>query len=212
MLRYLTVPVTAFQQNCSIVWCDETLAAAVIDPGGDLPRIQAEVARLGVKLEQIWLTHAHIDHAGGTGTLARELGLPIVGPHEGDQFWIDGLDQQSRMFGFPPVEPFKPTRWLHDGDSVHLGHSTLAVRHCPGHTPGHVVFHSAEIRRCFVGDVLFAGSIGRTDFPGGDHATLIASITQRLWPMGDDTVFIPGHGPESSFGRERRSNPHVRGT
>ncbi|ACB36305.1 beta-lactamase domain protein [Leptothrix cholodnii SP-6] len=212
MLRYLTVPVTAFQQNCSIVWCDETLAAAVIDPGGDLPRIQAEVARLGVKLEQIWLTHAHIDHAGGTGTLARELGLPIVGPHEGDQFWIDGLDQQSRMFGFPPVEPFKPTRWLHDGDSVSIGHSTLAVRHCPGHTPGHVVFHSAEIRRCFVGDVLFAGSIGRTDFPGGDHATLIASITQRLWPMGDDTVFIPGHGPESSFGRERRSNPHVRGT
>ena len=212
MLRYQTIPVTPFQQNCSIVWCDETLAAAVIDPGGDLPRIQAEVARLGVKLEQIWLTHAHIDHAGGTGTLARELGLPIVGPHEGDQFWIDGLEQQSRMFGFPPAEPFKPTRWLHDGDSVHLGHSTLAVRHCPGHTPGHVVFHSAEIRRCFVGDVLFAGSIGRTDFPGGDHATLIASITQRLWPMGDDTVFIPGHGPESSFGRERRSNPHVRGT
>jgi glyoxylase-like metal-dependent hydrolase (beta-lactamase superfamily II) len=212
MLRYLTLPVTPFQQNCSIVWCDQTLAAAVIDPGGDLPLIQAEVARLGVKLEQIWLTHAHIDHAGGTGTLARELGLPIIGPHEDDQFWIDGLDQQSRMFGFPPAEPFTPTRWLHDGDSVRIGHSTLAVRHCPGHTPGHVVFHSAEIKRCFVGDVLFAGSIGRTDFPRGDHATLIASITKRLWPMGDDTVFIPGHGPESSFGRERRSNPHVRGT
>jgi hydroxyacylglutathione hydrolase len=211
MLRYLTVPVTAFQQNCSIVWCDQTQAAAVIDPGGDLPRIRAEIARLGVKLEQIWLTHAHIDHAGGTGTLARELGLPIVGPHEGDQFWIDGLAQQSRMFGFPPVESFKPTRWLHDGDSVQIGRSTLAVRHCPGHTPGHVVFHSAEIKRCFVGDVLFAGSIGRTDFPGGDHATLIASITGRLWPMGDDTVFIPGHGPESSFGRERRSNPCVNG-
>jgi glyoxylase-like metal-dependent hydrolase (beta-lactamase superfamily II) len=212
MLRYLTVPVTAFQQNCSIVWCDQTQAAAVIDPGGDLPELLAEVDRLGLKLEQIWLTHAHIDHAGGTGTLARERGLPIIGPHPGDQYWIDGLAQQSRMFGFPPAEPFTPTRWLADGDSVQIGQSTLAVRHCPGHTPGHVVFHSAEIDRCFVGDVLFAGSIGRTDFPGGDHDTLIASITQRLWPMGDETVFIPGHGPESSFGRERRSNPYVRGT
>lgn len=212
MLQYLTVPVTAFAQNCSIVWCDRTLAAAVIDPGGDLPELKAEIARLGVRLEQIWLTHAHIDHAGGTGTLARELGLPIVGPHPGDQFWIDGLAKQSQMFGFPPAEPFVPTRWLADGDTVQIGDSTLAVRHCPGHTPGHVVFHSAEIDRAFVGDVLFAGSIGRTDFPGGDHATLIASITQRLWPMGDQTVFIPGHGPESSFGRERRSNPHVGGT
>ncbi|RZS54957.1 MBL fold metallo-hydrolase [Sphaerotilus mobilis] len=212
MLRYHTVPVTAFQQNCSIVWCDQTLAAAVIDPGGDLPELLAEVERRGLRLEQIWLTHAHIDHAGGTGTLAREHGLPIVGPHPGDQFWIDGLAQQSRMFGFPPAEPFVPTRWLADGDHVQIGLSTLAVRHCPGHTPGHVVFHSAEIDRCFVGDVLFAGSIGRTDFPGGDHATLIASITERLWPMGDQTVFIPGHGPESSFGHERRHNPYVGGT
>lgn len=212
MLRYLTIPVTPFQQNCSLIWCDETREAAVIDPGGDLPLLRAEVARLGVSLKQILLTHAHIDHAGGTGTLARELGLPIIGPHPGDQFWIDGLAQQARMFGFAPAEPFVPTRWLADGDTVTVGHSTLAVRHCPGHTPGHVVFYSAEMNRAFVGDVLFAGSIGRTDFPGGDHDTLIASITQRLWPMGDDTVFIPGHGPESSFGRERRSNPYVRGT
>jgi hydroxyacylglutathione hydrolase len=212
MLQYLTVPVTHFQQNASIVWCDQSLEAALIDPGGDLPRLQAEVARLGLTLTALWLTHAHIDHAGGTGTLARELGLPIVGPHPGDQFWIDGLAQQSQMFGFPPAEPFTPTRWLADGDTVTVGQSTLAVRHCPGHTPGHVVFHSAEAQRCFVGDVLFAGSIGRTDFPGGDHDTLIRSITERLWPMGDDTVFIPGHGPESSFGRERRTNPHVRGT
>jgi glyoxylase-like metal-dependent hydrolase (beta-lactamase superfamily II) len=212
MLQYLTVPVTGFQQNCSIVWCDQTRDAALIDPGGDLERLKAEVARLGLTLKALWLTHAHIDHAGGTGQLARELGLPIIGPHEGDQFWIDGLAQQSRMFGFPPAEPFTPTRWLHDGDTVQIGQSTLNVRHCPGHTPGHVVFHSPEIRRCFVGDVLFNGSIGRTDFPGGDHAQLIASITERLWPMGDDTVFIPGHGPESSFGEERRFNPYVRGT
>jgi glyoxylase-like metal-dependent hydrolase (beta-lactamase superfamily II) len=212
MLRYLTVPVTPFQQNCSIVWCDETRAAAIVDPGGELPRLRGEVQRLGVTLEAIWLTHAHIDHAGATGTLAREDKLPIIGPHEADQFWIDALPQQSRMFGFPEAEAFAPTCWLHDGDTLTLGRSTLAVRHCPGHTPGHVVFHSAEAKRAFVGDVLFAGSIGRTDFPGGDHDTLIASITQRLWPMGDDTVFIPGHGPESSFGRERRSNPYVGGT
>ena len=212
MLNYRTVPVTAFSQNCSIVWCGETMDAAVIDPGGELSRLRDEVARLGVTLKAVWLTHAHIDHAGAAGQLARELSLPIVGPHEGDRFWIDGLPQQSRMFGFPPAETFEPTRWLHDGDTVTLGRSTLAVRHCPGHTPGHVVFHSAEIERCFVGDVLFAGSIGRTDFPGGDFDTLVASITQRLWPMGDETVFIPGHGPESSFGHERRTNPFVGGT
>jgi glyoxylase-like metal-dependent hydrolase (beta-lactamase superfamily II) len=211
MLRYESVPVTPFQQNCSIVWCDQTMAGAVIDPGGEIDRLCARAAELGVKLEQIWLTHAHIDHAGGTGELARTLKLPIVGPHTGDQFWIDGLAQQARMFGFAPAEPFTPTRWLVDGDTVMLGQSTLSVRHCPGHTPGHVVFFSAEARRCFVGDVLFAGSIGRTDFPGGDHDTLIASITKRLWPMGDDIVFIPGHGPESTFGRERRSNPYVGG-
>lgn len=212
MLRYQTVPVTPFQQNCSILWCDATMKAAVVDPGGELDRLIAAAKALGVTLEQIWLTHAHIDHAGGTGELARRLGLPIVGPHPGDQFWIDGLVQQSAMFGFPPAEPFTPTRWLHDGDTVTLGEETLTVRHCPGHTPGHVVFHSASADRAFVGDVLFAGSIGRTDFPGGNHDQLIASITERLWPMGDATVFIPGHGPESSFGRERRSNPYVAGT
>ncbi|WP_089415859.1 MBL fold metallo-hydrolase [Vitreoscilla filiformis] len=211
MFRYHTVPVTAFQQNASIVWCDETMEGAIVDPGGDLPTLKAEVARLGVKLVALWLTHAHIDHAGGTGTLARELNLPIIGPHTGDQYWIDGLPQQSQMFGFPKAEMFTPTRWLVDGDTLTLGRCSVTVRHCPGHTPGHVVFHNAEARRCFVGDVLFAGSIGRTDFPGGDHDTLITSITERLWPMGDDTVFIPGHGPESTFGRERRFNPYVNG-
>jgi glyoxylase-like metal-dependent hydrolase (beta-lactamase superfamily II) len=212
MLQYLTIPVTPFQQNCSLVWDDQTHQAAVIDPGGDLDHLQAEVRRLGLHLEQIWLTHAHIDHAGGTGELARRLGLPIVGPHPGDQFWIDALPAQSAQLGFAPAEPFAPTRWLYDGDTVTLGAHTLQVRHCPGHTPGHVVFHSPDIGRAFVGDVLFAGSIGRTDFPQGDHDTLIASITQRLWPMGNDTVFIPGHGPESTFGRERRTNPYVGGT
>lgn len=212
MLRYQTVPVTPFEQNCSIVWCDETMDAAVIDPGGDLPLLQREVDRLGVNLKAIWLTHAHIDHAGGTAQLARENHLPIIGPHEGDQFWIDGLPKQGAMFGFPPAESFKPTRWLHDGDTVSIGHSTLQVRHCPGHTPGHVVFFDPQTKRAFVGDVLFAGSIGRTDFPGGNHQQLIDSITQRLWPMGNDVVFIPGHGPESTFGDERADNPFVGGT
>lgn len=211
-LQYLTIPVTAFQQNCSLVWDDATHEAAVIDPGGDLDVLLSEAQRLGLKLQQIWLTHAHIDHAGGTAELAQRLGLPIIGPHKGDQFWIDQLPEQSAMFGFPPSEHFTPTRWLEDGDTVELAGQVLNVRHCPGHTPGHVVFHSPQMQRAFVGDVLFAGSIGRTDFPGGDYDTLIASITERLWPMGDDTVFIPGHGPESTFGRERRSNPYVGGT
>ncbi|WP_287983605.1 MBL fold metallo-hydrolase [Diaphorobacter sp.] len=212
MLHYRTLPVTAFQQNSSIVWCDETMDAAVIDPGGDLDALVAEVQRQGLQLKAIWLTHAHIDHAGGTGELAERLSLPIIGPHTGDQYWIDALPQQSAMFGFPPARQFTPTRWLQDGNTVAIGRETLHVRHCPGHTPGHVVFHAPQIDRAFVGDVLFAGSIGRTDFPGGNHQQLIDSITQRLWPMGDQTVFIPGHGPESTFGRERRSNPYVGNT
>jgi hydroxyacylglutathione hydrolase len=212
MLRYLTCPVTAFAQNCSLLWEEESKDAVVIDPGGDLEELLAQVQALELTLREVWLTHAHIDHAGAAGELARRLSLPIVGPHRGDQFWIDALPQQSQMFGFPPALAFAPTRWLEDGDTVTLGRHTLQVRHCPGHTPGHVVFHSPELQRAFVGDVLFAGSIGRTDFPGGDHDTLIRSITERLWPMGDETVFIPGHGPESSFGRERRTNPFVAGT
>ena len=212
MLQYHTHPVTAFQQNCSIVWCDATLEAAIIDPGGDVDALLAEVAQRGLHLKALWLTHAHIDHAGGTGELAARLDLPIIGPHPADQFWIDALPQQSAMFGFPAAQAFAPTRWLQDGDTVQIGHETLNVRHCPGHTPGHVVFHAPQIGRAFVGDVLFAGSIGRTDFPQGNHQQLIDSITERLWPMGDATVFIPGHGPESSFGRERQSNPYVRGT
>lgn len=212
MLKYLTIPVTPFQQNCSLIWDDQTLQAAVVDPGGDLDVLLDAVAKLGVKLEQIWITHAHVDHAAGTAELAERLALPVIGPHPGDQFWIDRLAASATNYGFPPANAFTPTRWLHDNDTVTLGNHTLQVRHCPGHTPGHVVFYSPDIKRAFVGDVLFAGSIGRTDFPMGNHQDLINAIVQRLWPMGDDTVFIPGHGPESTFGRERQSNPYVGGT
>ncbi|HWJ04532.1 MAG TPA: MBL fold metallo-hydrolase [Steroidobacteraceae bacterium] len=208
-MRAVVIPVTAFAQNCSLVWCPDTLEGAVIDPGGDLDRILAEVRKHGVKLTKILLTHAHIDHAGATAELARREGLPIVGPHEGDRFWIEGLPDQARMFGFAAAEAFEPDRWLTEGDRVQVGNVELQVRHCPGHTPGHVVFYSPADRLAFVGDVLFEGSIGRTDFPGGDHATLIESIRGKLFPLGDDVRFVPGHGPTSTFGQERRTNPFV---
>jgi hydroxyacylglutathione hydrolase len=210
VLRAMVLPVTPFAQNCSLVWCSGTAAGAVIDPGGDLERILAAAREQDVRLEKILLTHAHIDHAGGTAELARRLKLPIEGPHRGDQFWIDGLPEQSRMFGFPPSEKFVPDRWLDDGDRVTVGAVELEVLHCPGHTPGHVVFFSPADRLAFVGDVLFAGSIGRTDFPGGDYDTLVGAIRGKLLPLGDDVRFVPGHGPMSTFGAERLSNPFVR--
>lgn len=206
-MRVAVIPVTPFAQNCSVVWCERTGDGAVIDPGGDVDRILAMVREEGVKLAKILLTHAHIDHAGGTAELAQALRLPIEGPHIGDQFWIDGLPEQARMFGIANAGRFVPDRWLVDGDLVRVGDIEFEVRHCPGHTPGHVVFFCRAERLAFVGDVLFAGSIGRTDFPGGDYATLIRSIRNGLFPLGDDVKFVPGHGPMSTFGEERRSNP-----
>jgi hydroxyacylglutathione hydrolase len=208
-MRVAIIPVTAFDQNCSLLWCEETMQGAVVDPGGDLGEILAAAQEEGVTITKILLTHAHIDHAGGTGELAQKLGVPIEGPHEGDQFWIDGLPQQAKHFGFPPALPFTPTRWLHQGDTVQVGNTTLDVRHCPGHTPGHVVFFSAADRLAIVGDVLFQNSIGRTDFPGGNYEQLIRSIRENLFVLGDDVAFIPGHGPMSTFGDERRNNPFV---
>jgi glyoxylase-like metal-dependent hydrolase (beta-lactamase superfamily II) len=208
-MRVAVVPVTPFQQNCSIVWDPATKRGAVVDPGGDLEQVLGVVEREGIAIEKILLTHAHVDHAGATAELVRRLGVPVEGPHEGDRFWIDGLAQQARMFGLKSEGAFEPDRWLNDGDTVTVGGLTLDVRHCPGHTPGHVVFFHAPSRFAIVGDVLFQGSIGRTDFPGGDHGTLIGSIRERLFPLGDDVRFLPGHGPLSTFGAERKSNPYV---
>jgi glyoxylase-like metal-dependent hydrolase (beta-lactamase superfamily II) len=208
-VQAVVIPVTPFAQNCSLVWCPRTLEGAVIDPGGDLEKVLAEAKKHGVTLTKILLTHAHIDHAGGTAKLARDLNLPIIGPHPGDQFWIDGIAEQGRMFGFGHCESFVPDQWLDQGDKVKVGDVEFDVQHCPGHTPGHVTFHCAADKIAFVGDVLFAGSIGRTDFPGGDYDTLIRSIRERLFTLGDDVRFVPGHGPMSTFGDERRSNPFV---
>jgi len=208
-MKYSIIPVTPFQQNCTLLWCEESKKAAVVDPGGDIAVVLAKIEALGLELEKILLTHAHIDHAGGTAELVKQTGVPIEGPHIGDKFWIDGLPQQSEMFGFPQVDIFTPDRWLEDGDRVSVGNEVLEVLHCPGHTPGHVVFYSPQSQLAQVGDVIFKGSIGRTDFPQGDHATLISSIREKLFPLGDTVAFIPGHGPMSTFGHERQTNPFV---
>jgi len=208
-LKCVVIPVTPFQQNCSVIWEEESRRAAIVDPGGDLERIKGFIAEQGLIPEKILLTHAHIDHAGGTAALARDLGVPIEGPHRDEQFWIDLLPRQAQEWGFPPAEAFTPDRWLEQGDRITLGALELEVRHCPGHTPGHVVFFHAPSRLVIVGDVLFNGSIGRTDFPRGDHATLLRSIREQLFTLGDDVVFVPGHGPLSTIGAERASNPFV---
>ena len=207
-LKVAIIPVTPLQQNCCLVWCTRTMKGAFTDPGGDLERLKAAAAAQGVTIEKLLLTHGHIDHCGSAKILAEELGVPIEGPHEADRFWISRLDDDGKRWGIEG-KPFEPDRWLVDGDTVTVGDLTFDVRHCPGHTPGHVVFHHPESKLAIVGDVLFKGSIGRWDFPMGNHQQLIESITQRLWPMGGETAFIPGHGPMSTFAHERATNPLV---
>ncbi|CAL1691543.1 Hydroxyacylglutathione hydrolase GloC [Brevundimonas subvibrioides] len=202
-------PVTPLQQNCTTVWCTATMKAAVIDPGGSVDVVMAEVARRGLTLDQIWITHGHLDHAGGAAEMAEKSGAPIVGPHPADQFWIDGIPAQGQMYGLPGARTFVPTRWLDEGDTVELGETRWDVRHCPGHTPGHVIFYNAKARFAQVGDVLFKGSVGRTDFPQSDPDALVRSVVEKLWPLGDDVTFVPGHGPISTLGEERRTNPFV---
>lgn len=207
-LKAVIVPVTPFQQNCTLLWCTRTMRGAFVDAGGDLPRLREAAEKFGVTIEKLLVTHGHIDHCGGTGILAEELAVPIEGPHEDDRFWIEKLGEDGRAYGLTG-RPFEPGRWLADGDKVTVGELEMDVVHCPGHTPGHIVFHHSPSRFALVGDVLFQGSIGRSDLPRGNHDQLIESITRKLWPLGNETAFVPGHGPMSTFAHERRGNPFV---
>jgi glyoxylase-like metal-dependent hydrolase (beta-lactamase superfamily II) len=208
-IRALVVRVTPLQQNCTLVWRPGRRRAAVIDPGGDVDRLLQVLEDKGLELEKIWITHGHLDHAGGAAALKAATGAPIEGPHVADGFWIDQIEASAAKWGMPGARGFTPDRWLADGDTVELDGETFEVLHCPGHTPGHVVFFHRAARFAQVGDVLFAGSIGRTDFPRGDYGRLISSITGKLWPLGDDVTFVPGHNQPSTFGAERATNPFV---
>ncbi len=210
-MKYTIIPVTPLQQNCSLIWCEETGKGAIIDPGDDLNPVRQSIKEHQVNIEKILITHAHFDHAGGAHELAGELGVEIIGPHIADQPLLQRLSEQAEGWGFPPVTTFTPKRWLQQDDEVSIGNLNLNVLHCPGHTPGHIVFVHKDSRLAFVGDVLFKGSIGRTDFPLSNHQDLIDSIRNRLWQLGDDFTFVPGHGPLSTIGEERRTNPFVGG-
>ncbi|MBM3488965.1 MAG: MBL fold metallo-hydrolase [Alphaproteobacteria bacterium] len=208
-LKAAFVPVTPFQQNCSILWCEASGRGALVDPGGEIDRVLAAAEKRAVRIEKILVTHGHLDHAGAVAAAAERLGVPIEGPHRDDAFWIEALAEQGRRWGLAECRPFTPDRWLQDGDRVMVGEAELRVIHCPGHTPGHVVFVHAPSRLAVVGDCLFRGSIGRTDLPRGDHRQLLRSIRDKLWPLGEDVQFVPGHGQMSSFGWERKTNPFV---
>jgi hydroxyacylglutathione hydrolase len=208
-LKAQILPVTPFQQNCSLVWCTRTNQAAIIDPGGEVARLEQAISGLGLNLQKVLLTHGHLDHASGAAKLARAHAVPIEGPHRDDLFLLEALGRNSSRPGFGDAENCTPDRWLEDGDSVEFGDVRFGVRHCPGHTPGHVVFYHQGSKIAFVGDVLFAGSVGRSDLPRGNHQKLVESITGRLWPLGDDMRFVPGHGQMSTFGWERKCNPFV---
>ena len=209
MLKVSVLPVTPFQQNCSLVWSETTREGALVDPGGDFDRLQQAIVETGMIVTKVLLTHGHVDHASAAGMIARAHGVPIEGPHEEDRYLIEGLPESNRKYGFTVPEPFLPTRWLNDGDTVTVGDVTLDVVHCPGHTPGHVVFVQREAKIAFVGDVLFRGSVGRSDFPRGNQEQLFHSIRQKLFPLGDDIGFVPGHGQTSTFGWERKTNSFV---
>jgi glyoxylase-like metal-dependent hydrolase (beta-lactamase superfamily II) len=209
MLKVMIAPVTPFQQNCSIVWDSESMEGTAVDPGGDFEMLARAIDEQGIKVTKVLLTHGHVDHASAAGTMAEHYGVRIEGPHKDDLFLIERLPVSGRKYDFPAYKPFVPDRWLENGDTVTLGSLVFDVVHCPGHTPGHVVFVHKPSQIAFVGDVLFRGSVGRSDGPFGNHEQLVSSIRERLWPFGDNTQFVPGHGQTSTFGWERKTNPYV---
>jgi glyoxylase-like metal-dependent hydrolase (beta-lactamase superfamily II) len=208
-LEIRVIPVTPFQQNTSLIWSEVTKEAVFIDPGGEVDRLLGAAAEFDVKIVAVWLTHGHIDHAGAAAEIAERTGVPVIGPHENDQWLLDSLESQAAIYGMAGARNVKPDRYLDDGDQLELGGLTFDIVHCPGHTPGHIVITQRDVKVAFVGDVLFQGSIGRTDFPRGNYEQLIASITEKLWPLGNDMRFVPGHGPTSTFGQERQHNAFV---
>lgn len=204
------LPVTPFSQNCSLLWDTDSMEGIFVDPGGEADKLMAEAEKLGVTIKEIWLTHGHLDHAGGAEDIRTALGIPIIGPHKDDQFWMDMIEQSWAQYGHQGMgKNVVPDRYLEDGETLTLGTVTFDVAHTPGHTPGHVVIHNRDMKIAFVGDVIFRGSIGRTDFPKGNHQQLLDSITEKLWPLGNDMRFVPGHGPMSTFGQERQDNAFV---
>jgi hydroxyacylglutathione hydrolase len=207
--KALTIPVTPFQQNCTLLWCEATKRAVVIDPGGDLPDIERAIAEAQVSVDKIWLTHGHVDHVGGAAELKAKLNVPIEGPHRDDRYLLDHVVDTARMFGIDGVANVTPDRWLEEGERVEVGDLTFDILHCPGHSPGSVAFINAAQGLAIVGDVLFAGSIGRTDLPGGDHRQLLKSIRDKLLPLDDDVTVLSGHGPVTTIGRERATNPFI---
>ncbi len=210
-LQIAVIPVTPFQQNCSILWCTKTMQAVIVDPGGDVALIRGALKEVGVTPVAIWLTHGHLDHAGGAAELAVALSVPVVGPHEADKFLLDELPTAGLRFDIRDMRAVTPSRWLVEGDEVKVGDVVFSVLHLPGHTPGHVTFFQKDLRFLLAGDTVFAGSVGRTDFPYGSHETLIAGIRDKLLPLGDDVQFLPGHGPAGTLGEERVNNPFLRG-
>ncbi len=209
-MQYISLPVTAFAQNCSIIWCEATKTCAFVDPGGDVEALITAVEQRGLTPIGVFLTHGHLDHVGGTLALVAHYAIPVSGPHEADKYWLDALPVQAQRFGLPHSDAFVPTRWLQHGDTLQVGEITLEVLHTPGHTPGHVVFFQRETAVVFAGDVLFQGSVGRTDFPGGNHQQLMTAIKTQLWTLGDHVTVVPGHGSNTDIGTERRNNPYIR--